>query len=151
MSNLIVPFLKLYPEAKEPTKGYINDACYDLYCCLDTTIPARGYARVTCGVAMCIPPGYEAQLRGRSSFAIKGILCHFGTIDSGYLGEIGPILFNLTDESFSVRVGDKVCQIAIRLVNLPSVPGIYFQELSREEFAKISTSRGAGGFGSSGR
>ena len=91
---------------------------------------------------MSIPKGYEGQVRSKSGLALKsGIQSHLGTIDSSYRGELGVILFNLSHETFRIEEGMKIAQIV-------------FQKIEQPEFILVddldSSSRGEGGFGSTG-
>ena len=99
---------------------------------------------VRTGLAMRLPPGYEAHVRPRSGLALKNgvtVLNSPGTIDEGYRGEIGVILVNLGDEPFGVCKGDRIAQMVVA-------------PCARAEIALVSeldsTERGAGGFGSTG-
>ena len=109
------------------------------------TVPARGRALVPTGLVVLLPPLYEAQVRPRSGLALKHgitVLNTPGTIDSGYRGEIGVILFNSSDIDFQVKKGDRVAQVVIAPVTQPVI----------EEAQEIDeTDRGAGGFGSTGK
>jgi dUTP pyrophosphatase len=100
---------------------------------------------VATGFAIAIPHGYEVQVRPRSGLALKhGITCLNtpGTIDEDYRGEVKVILANLGGEPFQVRRGERIAQ----LVPAP------VQKAAFREVAELSeTSRGAGGFGSTGR
>ncbi len=92
-----------------------------------------------------IPEGYEIQVRPRSGLAIKhgiGILNSPGTIDSDYRGEIKIILFNFGNEDFIINRADRIAQIVISKVYKAD----FLESESLEE-----SSRGAGGFGSSGK
>jgi len=100
---------------------------------------------VATGFAMAIPEGYEVQVRPRSGLALKyGITCLNtpGTIDSDYRGEVKVILANLGDAPFPVRRGERIAQ----LVPAP---------VQRAQFDEVSslndTTRGHGGFGSTGQ
>lgn len=110
----------------------------------DVTVKARDRALVKTGLVMILPPMYEAQVRPRSGLALKSgitVLNTPGTIDSGYRGEVGVILFNTTDVDFEVKKGDKIAQIVIAPVIQPQI----------EETDVIDeTDRGEGGFGSTG-
>ena len=97
------------------------------------------------GIAIALPPGYEAQMRPRSGLALKhGITClnSPGTIDADYRGELKVILVNLGQEPFTIRRGERIAQIVIAPV-------------TQGEWAVVETlsetARGAGGFGSTGR
>ena len=101
-------------------------------------------ALVPTGIAIALPPGYEAQVRPRSGLALKfGVttLNTPGTIDADYRGEVGVILVNHGQASFTVRRGDRIAQ----LVAAP-VTRVRWAEQDRLD----ATARGAGGFGSSG-
>ena len=102
-------------------------------------------AMVPTGLAIAIPPGYEAQVRPRSGLAAKhGITClnSPGTIDADYRGEVKVILINLGQEPFVIKRGERIAQMIIAPV-------------TRAELTVVSeldeTKRGAGGFGSTGR
>ena len=96
------------------------------------------------GIFMEIPSGYEVQIRPRSGLAAKnGITCLNtpGTIDSDYRGEVKVILVNLGNEPFTVNNGDRIAQ----LVAAPVTQGVFVQAETLSD-----TSRGEGGFGSTG-
>ena len=97
------------------------------------------------GVAIAVPPGFEAQVRPRSGLALRdGIVLPNapGTIDSDYRGEVKVILCNLGDAPFTVRRGDRIAQLVIA-----PVVQAEWEELP----ALAGTERGAGGFGHTGR
>ena len=99
---------------------------------------------VPTGIRVEMPIGVEAQIRPRSGLALKhGIMASFGTIDADYRGEIGVILFNLGKEDFPINPGDRVAQLVFASVLHPT-----FVEVSEEELTQ--TTRGTGGFGSTG-
>lgn len=97
------------------------------------------------GIAIALPPGWEAQMRPRSGLAAKhGVTCVNapGTIDADYRGEIRIILINHGTEDFIVRRGDRIGQMVFAPV---------FQARFEETEELDETARGAGGFGSTGR
>jgi dUTP pyrophosphatase len=99
---------------------------------------------VPTGLCIAVPEGFEAQVRPRSGLAIRaGVTCLNtpGTIDADYRGEVKVILINLGEEAFVVRRGDRIAQLVICPVA---------QAEWRELQALDETSRGAGGFGSTG-
>jgi dUTP pyrophosphatase len=101
-------------------------------------------ALVPTGLTIAVPPGFEAQVRPRSGLALKaGITClnSPGTIDSDYRGEVGVILINHGQETFTIRRGDRIAQMIIAR---------YERIVWRETEVLETTSRGAGGFGSTG-
>jgi len=100
---------------------------------------------VATGFAFAIPPGYEVQVRPRSGLALKhGITCLNtpGTIDCDYRGEVKVILANLGAEPFEVKRGERIAQ----LVPAPVLRAEFSEVVGLDE-----TSRGTGGFGSTGR
>ena len=112
----------------------------------DAPIVLKPGARVMAptGLAFAVPPGFEAQVRPRSGLAAKaGVTCLNtpGTIDSDYRGEVKVILINLGEEDFTIRRGDRIAQ----LVLAPVTQASWSLVASLDE-----TTRGAGGFGSTG-
>jgi dUTP pyrophosphatase len=100
---------------------------------------------VPTGLAMAVPPGFEAQVRPRSGLAIKhgiGAVNSPGTIDSDYRGEVQVILINHGQEPFVIRRGERIAQMLIAPVTRAALV---------EVEALDDTARGAGGFGSTGR
>jgi dUTP pyrophosphatase len=102
-------------------------------------------ALIETGFCMALPAGYEAQVRPRSGLAIKhGVTCLNtpGTIDADYRGEVKVILVNLGQEAFTVNRGERIAQMVIAPVTRADVSVVDTLD---------ETSRGAGGFGSTGR
>ena len=101
-------------------------------------------AIVKTGLFIELPIGYEAQVRPRSGLAAKKgitVLNSPGTIDADYRGEIGVILVNLSNETFTVENGERIAQLII--ARHERAEWISVEVLSE-------TSRGEGGFGSTG-
>ena len=99
---------------------------------------------VPTGIAIALPPGWEAQMRPRSGLAAKhGISCvnSPGTIDADYRGELHVILINHGTEDFIISRGDRIGQMVIAPV---------FQAIYEEVDELDETARGTGGFGSTG-
>ncbi|MCF1420957.1 dUTP diphosphatase [Mangrovimonas futianensis] len=99
---------------------------------------------VKTGLFMELPVGFEAQVRPRSGLAAKKgitVLNAPGTIDADYRGEIGVILVNLSNEDFTIENGERIAQLVIAKHERAEWEGV--DDLSE-------TSRGAGGFGSTG-
>jgi len=97
------------------------------------------------GLTIALSEGYEAQVRPRSGLALKhGITCLTtpGTIDADYRGEVKVILINLGQEPFVIKRGERIAQMVIA----PVTQGVW------EKVEVLSqTTRGVGGFGSTGR
>ena len=100
---------------------------------------------VPTGLAFALPPGFEGQVRPRSGLAFKsGITClnSPGTVDADYRGEVKVILINHGPDDFTIRRGDRIAQLVIA----PVLQAAWSEVVSLDE-----TTRGAGGFGSTGR
>lgn len=111
----------------------------------ETVIAPGDRALIPTGLAIALPPGYEAQVRPRSGLALKHgvtVLNSPGTIDADYRGEIGVILANFGRDDFVVTRGMRVAQLVVAAVA---------RILWRETAALPDSQRGAGGFGSTGR
>lgn len=118
----------------------------DLRANIDSSITIKPLERalVKTGLFMAIPEGYEAQVRPRSGLAYKKgitVLNAPGTIDADYRGEVGVILVNLSNEDFVIEDGERIAQLVV--AKCEQADFIETNELSE-------TSRGAGGFGSTG-
>ena len=103
-----------------------------------------GRAIVKTGLFIELPIGYEAQVRPRSGLAAKKgvtVLNSPGTIDADYRGEIGVILVNLSNEPFTIENGERIAQLIIAR---------HERAEWNEVEALTETSRGEGGFGSTG-
>jgi dUTP pyrophosphatase len=103
-----------------------------------------GRALVPTGIRVEIPAGFEGQVRPRSGLAARygvTVLNAPGTVDSDYRGEVAVVLVNLGAAAYTIRRGDRIAQIVIARVALPSWEEV--EGLSESE-------RGAGGFGSTG-
>lgn len=102
-------------------------------------------ALVPTGLKMMLPDGYEAQVRPRSGLALKHgvtVLNTPGTIDADYRGEVGVILINLGEEDFTITRGMRIAQMVVAPV---------IQTDWREVSELNETTRGEGGFGSTGQ
>ena len=97
------------------------------------------------GLNIALPEGYEAQVRPRSGLAAKHgitVLNSPGTIDADYRGEIGVILVNLSQTSFTIQPEERIAQLVVAK----------YEQIQWEETEELSqTNRGAGGFGSTGK
>lgn len=102
-------------------------------------------AMIPTGLSIALPAGFEAQVRPRSGLAAKygiTVLNTPGTIDADYRGEIKVILVNLSDEAFTINPGERIAQMVIAR----------HEHVEWEEVEALDeTSRGKGGFGSTGR
>ena len=146
MSPTIIRF-RMQPGDEElaPSKAHHNDAAYDLRANTALSLPPGQTKLVPTGLFLELPDGFEAQVRPRSGLALKHgitVLNTPGTIDAGYRGEIGIILFNAGTAEFQIQRGDRIAQMVIH--RLPEVELLRVEEIN-------DTRRGAGGFGSTGK
>ncbi len=125
-----------------PCKKHPEDAGFDLVAAADVTLPHKALVRIPVGFSMELPPGTEAQIRGRSSLNARGIWVPTGTVDSNYRGPIEVVVLNLKVQHFVIQKGDRIAQMIIQ--RLPEVQLVEATDLSE-------TDRGTGGFGSTGR
>ncbi len=119
----------------------------DLRANIDNSIILKPLERVLVktGLFIALPVGFEAQVRPRSGLAYKfgvTVLNTPGTIDADYRGEIGVILVNLSNTTFTIQDGERIAQLVIAKHEQAS-----WQEVSVLE----TTERGKGGFGSTGK
>jgi dUTP pyrophosphatase len=100
---------------------------------------------VPTGLALALPPDYEAQVRPRSGLALRHgitLLNSPGTVDADYRGEVKVVLINLSHEPFTLKRGERIAQLVVAPVSRASL--VEFEVLD-------ATERGEGGFGSTGR
>lgn len=127
-----------------PAYASEGDAGADLRAAKSITLAPGEYRIVPTGVRAAIPEGLVGLVHPRSGLAAKRgvtVLNAPGTIDSGYRGEIGVILINHSDESTTIEEGERIAQLVL-------------QRFERVDFDIVetldATSRGDGGFGSTG-
>jgi dUTP pyrophosphatase len=128
-----------------PSYAHPGDAGADLYSTTDLTLAPGERALVPTGIALALPEGYVALVHPRSGLAARhglSIVNTPGTIDAGYRGEVSVLLINHDPcEPIELRRGDRVAQLVI-------------QRVERAAFAEVEvlpdTSRGSGGYGSTG-
>ncbi len=121
----------------------------DLHAALDTPLVLAPGERalIPTGIAIALPPGFEAQVRPRSGLALRhglGMVNAPGTIDSDYRGAIGALLVNLGTEPVTLRRGERIAQLVVA-----PVMRVQWEDIGDEPLE--ATKRGAGGFGHTGR
>ncbi len=135
---------KINQKAIIPFQAHEGDAGMDLFSVEEVVLKPMERKLIHTGIKIQLPKNTEAQIRPRSGLALKNgitVLNTPGTIDEGYRGEIGIILINLGAEEFKVEEGMKIAQMVIK----PTLT------LDVEEVVKLTeTTRGEGGFGSTG-
>ncbi|MEX1208397.1 MAG: dUTP diphosphatase [Acidimicrobiia bacterium] len=139
-----IPLKRLDPDLPMPAHAHPGDGGVDLYARESATLEPGERAVVPTGVAVAIPEGFGGLVTPRSGLAARsglGVVNSPGLVDSGYRGEIKAILVNLGLETIQIARGDRIAQMVV-------VP------VSTQEFEVVDelpeSSRGAGGFGSTG-
>jgi len=133
---------KLSPTAILPSYAHTDDAGLDL--CADETIIIQPGERqlIPTGLAMAIPSGYVGLIWDKSGIASQhGLKTMAGVIDAGYRGEVKILVYNLSNQPYTVQARTKIAQMLIQPVEQKRI--LEVPELD-------DTSRGAGGFGSTG-
>lgn len=143
--GLAVRLVRLDKGLPMPTRAHRGDAGVDLYASADTTLEPGERALVGTGVAVAIPFGMVGLIHPRSGLAARtglSIVNTPGTVDAGYRGEVKVCLVNLDPrEAIHISRGDRIAQLLVQRVELPEF--VECEELDQ-------TTRGAGGYGSSG-
>ena len=135
-----IKILKETEDAVLPTYAHFGDAGADLYANEEVDIKPNEVKIIQTGLKVEIPDGYEMQVRPRSGMSTKTpILGILGTVDSGYRGSLGVMLYNHGDIPYRVQKGDRIAQAVIA----PTYHGNFLISDSLSE-----TERGEGGFGS---
>ena len=134
---------KLVDHAIIPTYAHFGDAGADLYASECVQVLPNETKIIPTGLKVEVPDGYEMQVRPRSGMSVKtNTKVVFGTVDSGYRGEVGIMLTNYGQETYIVNAGDKIAQAIIA----PTYHGNFLIVDSLSE-----TERGGNGFGSTGQ
>jgi dUTP pyrophosphatase len=125
-----------------PTRSSPLAAGYDLYSAYDTVIPARGRSVVKTDISISIPLNTYARIAPRSGLASK----HFigvgaGVVDGDYRGPVGVVLFNHSEEDFVIKSGHRIAQLILENITMVDIDVVHEHDI---------TSRGSGGFGSTG-
>ena len=140
-----LPFRRLDPEASLPERAHPGDAGLDIRAAADVVIGPGERAKVPTGLAVAIPEGHAGLVLPRSGLASRHGLTLAnspGLIDAGYRGEVLCAVVNLDpDEPVRIARGDRIAQLVV--VEIPQLDAVWVHELPE-------TSRGGGGFGSTG-
>ena len=145
-----IKLLRLHPERDSdiPLPRYMTPQCSGMDLCAaieeNQVLRVGSITVIPTGIAIALPPGFEAQIRPRSGLAFKhgvGIINAPGTIDADYRGEIKIALINLGERLYTIRRGDRIAQMVIQKV--------YQAQLEVVDALK-ETERNEGGFGHTG-
>ena len=139
-----VKIQKINEDAIIPKYAHDGDSGMDLYSIKEYVLKPGERALVQTGLKIAIPKGYEAQIRPKSGLALKSgvtVLNTPGTVDAPYRGELGIIVINHSNEEYKIEKNKKVAQLVFQKV----------EHATLEEVVNLDdTSRGEGGFGSTG-
>ena len=134
---------KIHPDVPVPKMAYDDDAAFDLYAAEDVEFAPGQRRQVPTGLKIAIPRGYVGLIRDRSSVAWKqGLTTLAGVIDSGYRGEWLVVLLNTSRETVRIAKHTRIAQFLVLPVAQPEIQVV-------EKVGE--SSRGEGGFGSSGQ
>lgn len=140
--------VKIVNQSGHPLPAYQTEhaAGMDIHAAIDTPITLQSLERslISTGFFIELPVGYEAQVRPRSGLAYKHgltVLNSPGTIDADYRGEVKVLLVNLSNDSYTVQPGERIAQVVVAK----------HEQVTWQEVESLSeTTRGAGGYGSTG-
>lgn len=132
---------RIHPEAKLPVYGHPGDAGLDLFSVADLDLAPGGVFAAPTGIQIAVPSGHVGLIWDKSGISLKGVHRLAGVVDAGYRGEVQVVLINLGADPFPVRKGMKIAQLLVQPV--ASVEVVEADSLD-------DTSRGRGGFGSTG-
>ena len=139
-----IPVQRLDPELPLPQRSHPGDAGIDLYARETCKLESGERTLMPTGIAVAVPDGHVGLVSPRSGLAIReglSVVNGPGIVDSGYRGELKVVLVNLGQEPIAITRSDRIAQLVITPVLTSDV----------EEVDELpTTSRGAGGFGSTG-
>lgn len=139
---MTIPVQRLHPDATLLTYAHPGDAGMDVYSNEEVTLQPRERKAVSTGISMAVPEGYVALVWEKSGRALKeGLSTMAGVVDAGYRGEVMIVVLNVSETPIQISRGQKLAQILIQ----PVVSGMIREVESLED-----SSRGTGGFGSTG-
>ncbi len=138
---MVLKVKRIHPEAKLPVYGHPGDAGLDLFAVEDRDLARGEVFAVPTGIQIAVPAGHVGLVWDKSGISLKGVHRLAGVIDAGYRGEVQVVLINLGAAPFAVRKGMKIAQLLVQAISAVEV-------LECESLD--DTSRGEGGFGSTG-
>ena len=132
---------KVRPGARLPAYQHPGDAGLDLFSAVDEVLAAGELKAVPTGLQLAVPEGHAGLIWDKSGISLHGVHRLAGVVDAGYRGEVKVVMINLGKEPFVIKQGMKIAQLLVQPV--VSVRVVEAGELDE-------TSRGGGGFGSTG-
>lgn len=146
MSHNKIRVALLSDTASVPVRKHAGDAGFDLFSPVNATLAPGEQWNAPLDIAVEIPDGYVGMMCSRSGMAMRGVSVYGapGIIDSGYRGCIRVNLLNVADHPVSISIGDRIAQLLIVPVAMPSIEVV-------DSLSPSPDGRGEGGFGSTGR
>jgi len=149
MRSVTIAVTRVRPQTEAlPLPRYMTSGAAGMDLLADVSEPVElapgARVLVPTGIAMELPPGFEAQVRPRSGLALRHgvtLLNSPGTIDSDYRGEVQVLMINLGDQPYTVRRGERIAQMIVAPVVRAEL---------READTLNDSHRGPGGFGHTG-
>ena len=138
---MVLKVKRIHPEAKLPVYGHPGDAGLDLFSVADRDLAPGDVFAAPTGIQIAVPAGHVGLVWDKSGISLKGVHRLAGVIDAGYRGEVQVVLINLGGAPFALRKGMKIAQLLVQPVQAVEVV---------ESGSLDDTSRGQGGFGSTG-
>lgn len=138
---------RLRADVSLPSRAHVDDAGLDLRCADPVELPPGARTAVGTGLVVAIPAGHVGLVHPRSGLAVRDgvtVVNAPGTIDAGYRGELRVALVNLSGQAVRLAAGERIAQLVVQAVVLPAVVEV-------DDLVGAETSRGTGGFGSTGR
>lgn len=138
---------RLRPDVVLPSRAHPGDAGLDLRTADEVVLAPGGRGAVSTGLVVAVPDGHVGLVHPRSGLALRWgvtVVNAPGTIDAGYRGELRVALVNLSTDVVRLEAGERVAQLVLQEVVLPDVVEV-------DDLADEPTTRGTGGFGSTGR
>jgi dUTP pyrophosphatase len=132
---------RIHSEAKLPVYGHPGDAGLDLFSVVDRELAPGEVFAVPTGIQIAVPAGHVGLVWDKSGISLKAVHRLAGVVDAGYRGEVQVVLINLGASPFALRRGMKIAQLLVQPVAAVEVV---------EADSLDGTSRGQGGFGSTG-
>jgi dUTP pyrophosphatase len=132
---------RIHPEAKLPVYGHPGDAGLDLFSVVERDLLPGEVFAVPTGIQIAVPAGHVGLVWDKSGISLKGVHRLAGVIDAGYRGEVQVVMINLSPAPFALKKGMKIAQLLVQPVAAVEVV---------EADSLDDTSRGQGGFGSTG-
>jgi dUTP pyrophosphatase len=133
---------KIQKDVKLPRYGHTGDAGLDLFSSVDFVLAEGQVEAIPTGIKIAVPEGYAGLIWDKSGVSLRGVHRLAGVIDSGYRGEVKVVMVNLSREPFVIEKGMKIAQMLVQPV--VKVDIVEVDDLE-------DTSRGEGGFGSTGK